>query len=153
MSSSSHAAAPVQSGMRARTAFVLSAAAATTVFFAQRHCPLSTGWVGPAPYYDYLRAITFERGGRGHFFYGYAQHVECKFGFTWTRQGDEIDLLSSSVAPAGTMRIRIDSGNFVVPVNDYPKPTPRRFGCRLTFERNPYPHCGDGREFYSCPLD
>jgi hypothetical protein len=153
MSSSRRAATHVQSAMRARTAFVLSAAVAAAVFFARRRCPLPEHWVGPAPHYDYVRAISFQRDGRGRFIYGYSQHVVCEFGFTWTRHGDEIDLLSSPVGPAGQMRIQIESGDFVAPVNDYPEPTPRHFGCRLTFEHNPYPSCGDGREFYTCLLD
>jgi hypothetical protein len=43
---------------------------------------------------------------------------------------------------------------FTAPVNDYPRPTERRFACRITFDADPFAGaCGDGRVFYACPLD
>ncbi len=104
--------------------------------------------MGPVPHYDYLRNITFEQGGRGEMVYGSGQHMVCEVAFQWERHGGAIDI------DARTIGVQIDSGKFKAPVNDYPKPTERRFGCRITFDADPFPGgCGEGRVFYACPLD
>ncbi|HZS38364.1 MAG TPA: hypothetical protein VFF06_16120 [Polyangia bacterium] len=133
--------------MRLRTAAACAVAAAL-VWPARRACPLEQAWMGPVPHYDYLRNITFERGGRGEMVYGYAQHVVCELRFSWRRDGDVVEI------DARRIPVRVEKGRFVAPVDDYPEPTLRTFGCRVTFGEDPFPAgCGRGAQFYACPLE